>query len=79
MNFMSKFILNREGLDKKIVYLIGSAHVKTREGVLGVSELHSNAPVLVLSDKQKKDEQRKIEFNVNQGKDWIHADIHITE
>lgn len=75
MNYLNKIILRRERGEKKVVHLVGSAHVKTRLGVLGVSELHQNAPVMVLSDGNKN----ALEFQVDDGDRGIKADIHVTE
>jgi hypothetical protein len=77
MNFLNKLITEHERHGKKLVHFLGSAHVNTREGVLGVAELMWGAPTIVISDS--KHSKRTIETNVDLGEEDIKADIHIIE
>ncbi|NBU21475.1 hypothetical protein EBS43_08755 [bacterium] len=75
MNYMNKVITDHERQGKKLIHFVGNAHNNTRLDVPGVSELHGNAPSLVISEGKSS---QKI-FNVNEGDNGIKADIHFIE
>jgi hypothetical protein len=68
MNYMDKLITDYERNGHKVVHFVGSAHVKSRQGVLGVAELMGNVPTLVFSDLQSRNYAPGIHLNVNQTK-----------
>ena len=75
MNYMNKVNTDYEREGKKLIHFVGNAHNQTRLGIAGISELHANAPSLVISEGRST---QKL-LNVDHGDEGIKADIHFIQ
>jgi hypothetical protein len=81
LNYLARHIINQEAPeDGKWLALVGEAHIGTKDGVLGISELTSAASVHIY-DNTIKMKKAKVEFGVksrNVAGHQIQSDVRIS-
>lgn len=76
MNYVEKVTVDELRKGRKVIHLVGSAHIHTRGSIVGLSEMNESAPTVVISDVNVLDEHSPaLSSHIDQGIDGIIADI----